>query len=220
MTTTKPIQAVIFDMDGVLSDSEPIYHNSLNQVLGEQGHALTDEDNFEILGTTVEYSWKWIIDRFGLEGSLDSWIARYDAIIVDNLRQHVEPSPGVYELLDGVVSRGLKLGLASSSQGKWVEALLTTLGIQDRFEAVVSGEMVTNGKPDPEIFLTAALRLDVDPTRCLVIEDSPHGISAGKSAGMKVVAVVTPLTKDLDLSEADLLIDSLHAFDYSLLDGR
>ena len=110
--------------------------------------------------------------------------------------------------------------MASSSQGNWVEALLTTLGIQDRFEAVVSGEMVANGKPDPEIFLTAAQRLDVDPAHCLVIEDSPHGISAGKRAGMKVVAVITPLTRDLDLSEADLLIDSLRTFDYSLLDDR
>ena len=87
MKTSKPIQAVIFDMDGVLSDSEPIYHSALNQVLGEQGHALTSEDNFQILGTTVEYSWKWIIDRFELEGSLECWIARYDAIIVDNLRR-------------------------------------------------------------------------------------------------------------------------------------
>ncbi len=219
METSKPIQAVIFDMDGVLSDSEPIYQDSLNQVLSEHGYALTDEDNAQILGTTVEYSWRWIIDRFGLEGSLEDWVARYDSIIVDNLRRRVEASPGVYELLDGVKARGLKLGLASSSQGNWVEALLTTLGVQDKFETIVSGEMVTNGKPDPEIFLTAARRLGVDPARCLVIEDSPHGISAGKSAGMKVVAVVTPLTRDLDLSEADIRIDSLLAFDYSLLDG-
>ncbi|MFQ5872839.1 MAG: HAD family hydrolase, partial [Dehalococcoidia bacterium] len=130
------------------------------------------------------------------------------------------PSPGVHELLDGMKARGLRLGLASSSQGNWVEAVLTTLGIQDRFDVVVSGEMVTKGKPDPEIFLTTARRLAVESARCLVIEDSPHGIRAGKRAGMRVMAVVTPLTRDLDLSEADQVVDSLEQFDYRILGSQ
>ncbi|MFQ5933934.1 MAG: HAD family hydrolase [Dehalococcoidia bacterium] len=217
MSSAASIQAVIFDMDGVLADSEPIYHLSINQVLASHGHQLSHEANKAILGTTVEYTWRWIIEHLNLKGSMESWIARYDAAVVKNLKEQVVPSPGVYELLEDMRDRGLSLGLASSSQENWVEAVLAALGIQGQFDVVVSGEMVTKGKPDPEIFLLTAKRLAVEPARCLVIEDSPHGIRAAKRAGMVVVALRTPLTEDLDLSQADRLIDSLTQFDYKLL---
>ena len=214
---TQPIEAVIFDMDGVLADSEPLYHLSMNQVLQAHGHSLTDEDNRIILGTTVIHTWKWLKDRFGLDGELEEWIGVYDRIILKNLKENVEPSPGLYDLLDSLETRGLCIGLASSSQANWVDAVLTTLDVKDRFSVVVSGDMVTNGKPAPEIFLKAAGELGAEPSRCLVFEDSPHGIQAGKAAGMTVVAVLTDLTRDLDLSLADRRIESLSDFDFSLL---
>ena len=214
---TQPIEAVIFDMDGVLADSEPLYHLSMNQVLQAHGHSLTNEDNRIILGTTVIHTWKWLKDRFGLDGELEEWIGVYDRIILKNLKENVEPSPGLYDLLDSLKARGLPIGLASSSQANWVDTVLTTLDVKDRFSVVVSGDMVTNGKPAPEIFLKAAGELGAEPSRCLVFEDSPHGIQAGKSAGMTVVAVLTDLTRDLDLSLADRRIESLSDFDFSLL---
>ena len=214
---TQPIEAVIFDMDGVLADSEPLYHLSMNQVLQAHGHSLTDEDNRIILGTTVTHTWQWLKDRFGLDGQIEDWIGVYDRIILKNLKENVEPSPGLYDLLDSLKTRGLPIGLASSSQANWVDSVLTTLDVKDRFSVVVSGDMVTNGKPAPEIFLKAAGELGAEPSRCLVFEDSPHGIQAGKSAGMMVVAVLTDLTRDLDLSLADRRIESLSDFDFSLL---
>ena len=214
---TEPIEAVIFDMDGVLADSEPLYHLSMNQVLQAHGHSLTDEDNRIILGTTVTHTWQWLKDRFGLDGQIEEWIEVYDRVILKNLKENVEPSPGLYDLLDALNTRGLRIGLASSSQANWVDAVLTTLDVKDRFRVVVSGDMVTNGKPAPEIFLKAAGELAVKPSRCLVFEDSPHGIQAGKAAGMTVVAVLTDLTRDLDLSLADRRIESLSDFDFSLL---
>ena len=214
---TQPIEAVIFDMDGVLADSEPLYHLSMNQVLQAHGHSLTNEDNRIILGTTVIHTWKWLKDRFGLDGELEEWIGVYDRIILKNLKENVEPSPGLYDLLDSLKARGLPIGLASSSQANWVDTVLTTLDVKDRFSVVVSGDMVTNGKPAPEIFLKAAGELGAEPSRCLVFEDSPHGIQAGKAAGMTVVAVLTDLTRDLDLSLADRRIESLSDFDFSLL---
>ena len=214
---TQPIEAVIFDMDGVLADSEPLYHLSMNQVLQAHGHSLTNEDNRIILGTTVIHTWKWLKDRFGLNGELEEWIGVYDRIILKNLKENVEPSPGLYDLLDSLKARGLPIGLASSSQANWVDTVLTTLDVKDRFSVVVSGDMVTNGKPAPEIFLKAAGELGAEPSRCLVFEDSPHGIQAGKAAGMTVVAVLTDLTRDLDLSLADRRIESLSDFDFSLL---
>ena len=199
----QPIEAVIFDMDGVLADSEPLYHLSLNQVLQAHGHSLTDEDNRIILGTTVEFTWQTLKDRFQLDGDLQDWIGVYDEVLLKNLRESIEPSPGLYSLLDALDARGLPFGLASSSQGNWVDVILTILKVKGRFKVVMSGDMVTDGKPHPEIYLTAASKLGVDPSRCLVFEDSPHGIQAGKAAGMTVVAVLTEMTRGLDLSHAE-----------------
>ncbi len=215
---TQPIEAVIFDMDGVLADSEPLYYLSLNQVLQSHGHSLTDEDNRAILGTTVEHTWGWLKERFRLDGRLEDWIGVYDEVILRNLKEKVEPSPGLYALLDALQARDLPIGLASSSQANWVDAVLTTLDVKERFRVVISGDMVTNGKPAPEIFLKAAGELGAEPTRCLVFEDSPHGIQGAKAAGMTVVAVLTPLTRDLDLSPADHRIESLADFDLALLE--
>ena len=214
-----PIDAIIFDMDGVLADSEPLYHLSINQVLESHGFNLTNEANKAILGTTVEYTWGWLKDHLGLEGDISSWITEYDAVILQNLQEKVVPSPGLYGLLDAFRDRGLPLGLASSSQANWVETVLSKLDVTERFQVVVSGDMVINGKPAPEIFLKAAERLHAEPYRCLVLEDSPHGIQGGKAAGMTVVAILTPLTRDLDLSLADYKIESLADFDFSVLDG-
>lgn len=214
---THPIEAVIFDMDGVLADSEPLYHLSLNQVLQAHGHSLTDEDNRIILGTTVEFTWQTLKDRFRLDGRLEDWIGVYDEVLLKNLRENIAPSHGLYGLLDTLDSRGLPFGLASSSQANWVDVILTILKVKERFQVVMAGDMVANGKPAPEIYLTAAAKLGVDPTRCLVFEDSPHGIQAGKAAGMTVVAVLTDMTRGLNLSMADHHIESLADFDLSLL---
>ena len=213
----QPIEAVIFDMDGVLADSEPLYHLSLNQVLQAHGHSLTDEDNRIILGTTVEFTWRTLKDRFHLDGALEDWIGVYDEVLLKNLRENIEPSPGLYPLLDTLDARGLPFGLASSSQGNWVDVILTILKVKGRFRVVMSGDMVTDGKPHPEIYLTAASKLGVDPSRCLVFEDSPHGIQAGKAAGMTVVAVLTEMTRGLDISHADHRIESLADFDPAML---
>ena len=204
-------------MDGVLADSEPLYHLSLNQVLQAHGHSLTDEDNRIILGTTVDFTWQTLKDRFRLDGEIEDWIGVYDEVLLKNLKENIEPSPGLYALLNALDARGLAFGLASSSQANWVDVILTILRVKERFRVVMSGDMVTNGKPAPEIYLTAAGKLGVEPSRCLVFEDSPHGIQAGKAAGMTVVAVLTDMTRDLDLSLADRRIESLSDFDFSLL---
>ena len=214
---SQPIEAVIFDMDGVLADSEPLYHLSLNQVLQSHGHSLTDEDNRIILGTTVDFTWQTLKERFRLDGEIEDWIGVYDEVLLKNLKENIEPSPGLYALLDSLDARGLPFGLASSSQANWVDVILTILGVKERFRVVMSGDMVTNGKPAPEIYLTAAGKLGVEPARCLVFEDSPHGIQAGKAAGMTVVAVLTDMTRDMDVSLADHHIESLSDFDLALL---
>ncbi len=212
------IEAVIFDMDGVLTDSEPLYFEAINVVLGKHGHHLTEEDNRAIIGSGVEDTWLWLIERFRLPHGLAYWIARYGEAVVKLLGEKVIPSPGLYDLLSGLKSRGIRLGLASSAEGDWVEAVLGKLNISSYFEAVTAGEMVKAGKPAPDVYLATAEKLKLDPSRCLAIEDTPRGIEAAKSAGMTAVAVLTTLTAHLDLSRADHIVPTLDKFDYRWLD--
>jgi HAD superfamily hydrolase (TIGR01509 family) len=125
------------------------------------------------------------------------------------LREPLEPASGARELIEQLRARGLKLAVASSSPRVWVEATLAALGLAESFEAIVAGDEVARSKPDPEIFLRAAEKLGVAPAHCLVIEDSPGGVAGAVAAGMRVVAVRSPLTGGRSFAEAALTIDSL-----------
>lgn len=206
------LQAVIFDMDGVLTDSEPLYAEALNKVLHATGKVLTDKDHEAIMGSSIDYTWEWVIRRFGLPGGPQDWLSEYDRAVVRLLSTRVEPTPGIYSLLDALEAKGMKIGLASSSQHNWVRAVLARLGIAERFSSIAACEMVTQAKPAPDLYLLAARGLGVEPSRCIAIEDSPRGIKAGKAAGMLTIALRTAPTEGLDISEADLAIDSLGDF--------
>ena len=212
------IKAVIFDMDGVLADSEPLYLESINKILAGYHSHMTESEYKDILGETFEHSWDVIIQRYMLPYTRDYWLAKYDTVVEETLSTKVQPSPGLHQLLAEITRRRLPKGLASSSKRIWVMAVLRALGLEKEFRVIITGEEVKNGKPHPEIFQTAANLLDAAPRECLVIEDSPVGIMAAKTAGTKVVALRTPYTTGMDLSRADRVIDSLAHFDYSLLD--
>jgi HAD superfamily hydrolase (TIGR01509 family) len=207
-----PIEAVIFDMDGVLLDSEPLHLDSINTVLATEGHRLSHEQNEAYLGTTLLHTWTDMHARFGLRRELDYYLGIYDAEVLRRLRQPLKPNPGVRELIGLLRERGIKLAVASGSQRGWIDATLASLGIADLLRVVVSGDSVARGKPAPDIFLRAADLVGVPPARCLVIEDAPNGILAAKRAGMRVVAVRTPFTSHLDLGDPDFVVDSLEEF--------
>ena len=199
--------AVIFDLDGVLVDSEPLHFQAVNEVLAEEGRRLTESEYLSYIGVADE--WADLIRRKGLRHAPAHYRARYHEAVLRALRRPLHPQPGVVELLDGARARGLKVGLASSSRREWVAATLAALGLSDRFDAVISGEMVARGKPAPDIFLLAAERLGVPPERCLVLEDAPAGVAGAGAAGMAVVAVRTAYTAEARLDGADLVVESL-----------
>ena len=205
---SQAIQAVIFDLDGVLVDTEPRHFAALNAVLAAEGYRLAPEDNRLFLGLTLERTWDLVVERFGLTGAREDYHRRYDRAVLAELEQPLDPAPGVRQLLEALRAAGLPLALASSSRRAWVTATLHSLGLAEYFPITVAGDEVTAGKPDPEIFLSAARRLGVPPERCLVIEDSPAGIEAARRAGMRVIAVRTPLTDGLDLP-ADRVVGAL-----------
>ena len=205
-------------MDGVLCDSEPLYLEAINVVLATRGLHLSEDENRQILGSTAEETWLWLKKHFRLPDSVAEWLRRYDAAVISTLRGRVTPTPGLVELLPRLKARGLKMAVASSSELAWVHAILDTLRIREYFSAIVSAGDVAHGKPAPDVYLRAARRLGVPPGACLVFEDSPVGLRAARAAGMRAIAILTPYTRGMDLSQADSALGSFLEFDEKLLD--
>jgi len=213
------LQAVIFDMDGVLADSEPLYLAGINQVLEAYGVELTPAENEETIGTTVEVTWGKVIERFSLPPeAYEECVRRYDQAMETLLREPQEPLPGVRPLLAELRRRGTPYALASSAWPNWIASLLEATSLAGSFDVIVSRTMVEHGKPAPDIFLYAAERLGVAPERCIVLEDTPTGIAAAKAAGMYAVQMRAASTAFPPLPEADLVLDSLEDFPLSLLE--
>lgn len=209
--------AVVFDMDGVLLDSEPLHHQVLNRVLAAEGHTLTFDAYHRYIGTTLEYTWSDLADRLRLRAPIAEYLAAYDAAILESYRTRSVIASGARELLDLLRVEGLRLAVASSSERAWVETALRALSVREMFETVVTGDMVQHSKPDPEIYLLAARTLQVSPQRCLAIEDAPKGVASAHAAGMTVVGVRTAYTAESPLSGATLILDELDSFPSSLL---
>jgi HAD superfamily hydrolase (TIGR01509 family) len=211
-TPPSALAAVIFDLDGVLVDTEPLGFQVVNNLVAEYGLAMSWEEYVPIIGTTIS-AWDVLIRRHELPGSREEWSDRF----WEELQRHVDAGqvkalPGVYEALTAVGLRGLKLGLASSSRRSYVFGILGALGVTATFEAVVCREDVDRGKPDPAPFLEAARRLHVEPANCLAIEDSPAGLAAARAAGMRALAVRTVYIREADLRGAERILSSLEDF--------
>lgn len=214
------MEAVIFDVDGVLTDSEPLHLDAANRVLDPFGAKLSEEDNLEYLGLDDRAFWKEMINRFQIEADPDTLKASRVAAVIAMIREGIVPLPGVPEFVTGLVMRGLKIGAASSSPRPVVDAILDELGLKNAFQATVTGDEVSQGKPDPEIFLKAAQALNTAPDQCMAVEDSPNGILAARRADMFTVAVQNRYNFNLDLSRADRIFSGLNHFDWTLFEER
>ena len=205
------IKAVIFDMDGVLIDSEPFWQESEIDAFGRAGLALTREMCLETMGLRVdEVVTYWRSRRdFGetQAGALEDAII---AGVVERILSHGEAKEGAAEAPEFFRGRGARVALASSSASRIIRAVTERLGLAGTFECVYSAEEEEYGKPHPGVYLTTARRLGVAPAECLAIEDSLNGVLAAKAARMKCVAVPEPAQRrDPRFSIADLVLDSL-----------
>lgn len=201
-------EAVIFDLDGVLVDSEPLHYRVMNDILLEHGVTVSWEDYLPTIGTT--FGWADLWQKYGLPRPPAEYSQRYWGEIELRIAAgELAALPGVYEAIAWAQREGLRLGLASSSRRGYVLAVLQALGLAGAFSAVVCREDVPSGKPDPAPFLEAARQLGVEPRACLVIEDSPAGIAAAKAAGMYVIAVRTAYSVEAELAKADMCLDAL-----------
>jgi HAD superfamily hydrolase (TIGR01509 family) len=205
------IRAVLFDMDGVLMDSEPFHLRATQLALGDRGCSFTERDNRAFFGVTDPELFRLLRILFDVDAPTEELVERKQAHLVALVRGAGRPAPGVPDVPLRLRDAGLRLGLVSSSARPVIEAILETVGLGGAFLAVVSGDEVARGKPAPDGYLMAARRLGVEPLQCLVVEDSRNGVLAGKAAGMLVAAVPCAATSHEDFSPADLVLPGLEA---------
>ena len=183
------IRAVIFDMDGVVTDSERLGFEAITEAGRAQKIDIPHDFIVSTMGMTFDRSYDMYRKNFpGLD--YEKMMRHYYAYMADLAAKGRMPlMKGVREMLDALDEKKLPRALASSSRGEIVRAYLESNGIYERFTRIISGEMCAHSKPDPEIFLTAAGALDVKPEDCLVLEDSLNGVRAGRAAGMRVCMI-------------------------------
>ena len=213
------LEAVIFDFDGLILDTEKAEFDSWCEVYREHGATLEFSDWSICIGTSGVFD--PVIHLESLTGlKLDPAAIRARVLEIDRkFLDGMKLLPGVLDRLDEADSLGLKVGLASSSSDPWVIGNLTEHGIIGRFGAIRTRTQVPRPKPAPDLFLAAAEALGVSPARCVALEDSMNGIRSAKDAGMFCVAVPNGLTIRLDLTAADLRVASLADFTLAQIDG-
>jgi HAD superfamily hydrolase (TIGR01509 family) len=183
-------RAAIFDMDGLLIDSEPLWKRAEREIFGAEGIEIDDAmAAVTATMTTRQVTEHWYGVRPWREKTLEDVEAAVVARVADLIRAGSSTMPGVRETLALCAQLGWRVGLASNSPSVLCQLVLHELGIDGCFHAVVSADHVESGKPDPAIYLLAARMLGVEPRQCLVFEDSPTGVRAARAAGMCVVAV-------------------------------
>lgn len=208
---TQPIEAIIFDHDGTLIDTESPDFEACKILGQEHGFTLTLEYWAEtIVGHMNGYNvlFQQIIET-SHNGVTQAAMWQRLKELWDLTLQHVELMPGVDNLLPQLYSAGYRLGVATASNRAWVMRWLTHFELSHYFQVIANSDDVTHNKPAPDVYLFAAAQLGVRPERCLVFEDSVPGIQSAKAAGMTVVAVPSHVTKSLDFSQADAAVDGL-----------
>jgi HAD superfamily hydrolase (TIGR01509 family) len=204
------IQAVIFDMDGVLLDSEPLHDETNLEILKSYGIEVDKSVTNPYVGRTSEALWSAMIERFGIPADIDELIDEQWRLTVRALPgSGIQASAGLDELLDYIRDRNILASVASSSRNDFVEAVFDHLGLWPHMEAYTGGREILHGKPDPEIYLLAAKKIGVDPANCLTVEDSTAGVMSSKAAGMFTVGYKNPTSEGQDVSGADRVISSL-----------
>jgi len=201
---------VIFDLDGVLVNSTEEHFRSFERLGKEAGYTITREQFRGLFGRHNDDIFPILFGHPLPAEELARLANHKEAIFREMLYGNVTPLPGVHALLSSLHNVGFHLALGTSTPRANVDLIFDALGLIDLFEVIVSAEDVTRGKPDPQVFLLAAERIGISPTRCVVVEDAIAGVYAAKNGGMLALAVTTNHTHEaLTMAQADYVVDSL-----------
>ena len=200
-------KVMIFDMDGVIVDSEYTFLESKTQILLDEGIDTDVTYQYQFMGTTFDFMWQYMKKDLNLKKEVSDYIAdmnnRRDVMMA---RDGIRPIKGAQDFIHWLFDNGYRLAVASSSPKHEIIRNLEELGLSDCFEIKVSGEEVAHSKPEPDVYLYAAELLGVDPKVCLAIEDTKNGSKSAKAAGMYVYGFENPDYPAQDLSAADTVV--------------
>ncbi|MCC3144331.1 HAD family phosphatase [Halanaerobium sp. Z-7514] len=207
------IKAVIFDMDGVIVNSEAIYEQADKEIFKHYGINLSDEELQKYIGVNLLDIWTDLLSKYQLKDQYSDY--QVEDFIEEHVHSHYEVlsesdelklMPGIKDWFEYFKANNYKMIIASSSYAPIIELIYQKFGLDKYMEGYVDGNSVEKGKPEPEIFLKAAEKLQLKAEECLVIEDSEHGITAANKAGMKSIGFARNTDYNQDLSSADILI--------------
>ncbi|MDP3244926.1 MAG: HAD-IA family hydrolase [bacterium] len=212
------LMAVIYDMDDTMVNSQPLHALATCLVLKEYGRVINKEERSEFVGRRVVDVLAILKKELNLSASLDELFTRREKIFLDLARNKLEILPGLKQSLEFFKKNNFKIALASSAVGEYIDLALDKFNLKNYFEVIIAGDMVKQGKPDPETYIGACQKLNLPPAQCLVLEDSRNGIESAKRAGCLCLAIKNKYTPPQDRSEADVILNSLEEVDMKVMD--
>lgn len=207
---TTPLKAVVFDLDGLMLNTEDVFAMSGEQLLERRGLKMTSEFHHAMLGRRPDEAFQNLKDLTGITDTIEQLKAETRELFQAIAADHLATMPGLDDLFAGIDALSLPKAVATSSPRDYLNDMLSRFDLQSHFEFTLTAEDVAHGKPHPEIYQTAARRFDIPTHSMLVLEDSQAGVTAGASAGAVTVAVPNQHTQDGDFSMATVRVDSLH----------
>lgn len=207
--TFPQIKAVVFDMDGLMLNTEDIFDISGRQLLERRGMQMTEEIHHSMLGRRPDEAFQALKDLTGITDSIDDLQEETKQLFADVAKHHLDTMPGLFELLNRIEALGLPKAVATSSPRAYLQDMLNQFALLPRFQFALTAEDVTHGKPHPEIYQKAIRQLKVEPAETLVLEDSETGTKAAAAARAFTVSVPNQHTAVGDFSMASLVATSL-----------
>lgn len=203
------MEAIIFDMDGLMIDTEVLYHKTDREIAKSFGKSVSEETLGKMMGRKPVESYSIFCSDLGINESIDELLKIRYGLVEKMLLDELKPMPGLFNILNEFKGK-LKMAIATGSPQKFLDITLDKLNIREYFHVTQPSDGIVNGKPDPEIYLKAIERLGLRPENCIVIEDSSNGARAGKNAGCYTIAVPSEYTYKQDFSFVDYLAVDLN----------
>lgn len=213
------MQALIFDMDGLLIDSERLYFECQRELAREYGREADEEIFWKMMGRKPLEAVSIFCQELDLSIPPHQLLRRRDELMIEKMKNDLRLLPGIPEIL-AACRPVFRMAVATGAPAKFLNLVLDRFGLRDQFDVLVSSDEIDRGKPDPEIYLITANRLGVDPGDCAVLEDSSNGALAAKRAGCYVIAVPTIHTRGQDFSFVDFTASDIDAARHHLLAPR
>ena len=212
------MKAVIFDMDGVIIDSEPIHFEVDMQTMREFGVNISKDELNKYVGTTNEYMLNDLINKYKIQKSIKEILEYKMELTIRRIKEtKINAISGIPELLISLKHNNIKTAIGSSSPKELIITVIEKFQLGKYFDCIVSGDEVKEGKPKPDIYLEVSKRIGVNPEECIVIEDSRNGVLAAKNAGMKCFGFRNVNSGNQYLSKADIIVDSIRNIDIEII---